>query len=134
MAMSTIMLPARWLGILGTQPPRRVADRLIEAADPAADVSETERRVGTTVVHLAAGAAAGIVFGVARLLSGRRGSTVFAGLGFGAALWGVNYVIAAPALNLFPPPWDDRPGRPPVMLAAHALYGLVTATVVDRVL
>ena len=49
------------------------------------------------------------------------------GLGFGSALWAFNYIVAAPALDLFPPPWKDRPGRPPVMLAANALFGLVTA-------
>ena len=54
------------------------------------------------------------------------------GLGFGAALWAFNYIVAAPALDLFPPPWKDRAGRPPVMLAANALFGLVTAVLVDR--
>ncbi|MEO6207113.1 MAG: hypothetical protein ABIP77_04075, partial [Candidatus Limnocylindrales bacterium] len=53
-------------------------------------------------------------------------------LAYGSALWSFNYIVAAPKLDLFPPPWEDRPGRPPVMLAANALYGVVTAVLVER--
>lgn len=130
-AMSTVMLPARWVGLLGTQPPRRVADRLIDEAGGGASVPEDQRRVATSLVHLGTGAMAGAVLGVGHLVTRPPGSALI-GLGFGMTLWALNYVVAAPALELFPPPWEDRPGRPPVMLAAHAIYGVVTATLVDQ--
>jgi hypothetical protein len=43
-------------------------------------------------------------------------------------------VALAPALNLLPPAMRDRPGRPPVMIAAHLVYGVLTAVVTDRLL
>ncbi|MEO5885676.1 MAG: hypothetical protein ABIQ58_09210 [Candidatus Limnocylindrales bacterium] len=133
LAMSLLMLPAQWLGLLGTQPPRRIADRIVDVAGLGGHVSDAERRRGTTVVHLAIGAVGGAGFGLGRVLTRRRGRAPLVGLGFGSALWGCNYVVAAPWLDLFPPPWEDRPGRPPVMLTANALYGVLTAVMFERV-
>jgi hypothetical protein len=130
--MNLIMLPARWIGLLGTQPPRRVSDELIGAVKGRAWVPEPDRRRGTALVHLGIGAIGGAGYGLGRELTGRRLPASLVGLGFGSALWAFNYIVAAPALDLFPPPWKDRPGRPPVMLAANVLFGLVTAMVVDR--
>lgn len=132
LAMSLIMLPARWVGLLGTQPPRRISDELIGAASGRAWVPESERRRGTALVHLGIGAVGGAGYAVGREATGRRFPASVVGLGFGATLWAFNYIVAAPALDLFPPPWKDRAGRPPVMLAANALFGLVTAVLVDR--
>ncbi len=132
--MSAIMLPARWLGILGTQPPRRISDRLIDAAGGRFTTPEGERRVGTTIVHLAIGAIGGVRRGPrsSGAASSRRHRSSD-GLAFGSGLWAVNYIVAAPALHLFAPPWADRPGRPPVMLAANALYGVVTTVLIDAI-
>lgn len=131
LVMSAIMLPARWLGILGTQPPRRISDRLIDAAGGRFTTPEGERRIGTTIVHLAIGAIGGAGVAVVRRTLQRRDAAVVDGLAFGTGLWAVNYIVAAPALHLFAPPWADRPGRPPVMLAANALYGVVTTVLID---
>ena len=46
----------------------------------------------------------------------------------------MNYIVAAPALDLFAPPWEDRPARPWVMLAVHVLCGFVLAVMFDRAL
>ena len=127
LAMSLIMLPARWVGLLGTQPPRRISDELIGAAKGRAWVPESERRRGTALVHLGIGAVGGAGYALGREPPDSRFPASLVGLGFGATLWAFNYIVAAPALDLFPPPWKDRPGRPPVMLAANALFGLVTA-------
>lgn len=132
LAMSVVMLPAQWLGLLGTEPPRRISDRIFNATGSGARAPEAHRRVGTALIHLGIGSVGGALFGIGRLLSRRRGRAPIVGLGFGSALWGVNYIVAAPMLKLFQPPWDDRPGRPPVMLAANALYGVITAVLVER--
>lgn len=130
LAMSLLMLPAQWAGLLGTQPPRRVSDRLlVGAADE--DAGEERRRVGTAFAHLGIGAAAGALLGATRALTARRGPAPLVGGAFGAALWAVNYVLVAPVLRFFPPPWRDRPGRPPVMAAANMVFGVVTAAVAD---
>ena len=132
LVMSLVMLPAKWVGLLGTQPPRRIADRMIEASGGGWRTPEPVRRLGTTLVHLATGAGCGAAFGVARSRSGGAGSPAVVGPAFGAGIWSVAYLIAAPALKLLPPPDRDRPARPQVMFVAHLLYGFVTATLFDR--
>lgn len=132
LAMSAVMLPARWLGLLGTQPPRRISDRGLHVAGKGPTTAEPVRRLGTALVHIATGAACGALFGLARFHAHREISPVVAGPTFGAAVWGGAYVVAAPTLELFPPPSDDRPGRPQVMFVAHLIYGFVTAALFDR--
>lgn len=130
LSMSLLMLPAQWAGLLGTQPPRRVSDRLV-VQPRSGDATEDQRRAGTTVMHLAIGATGGAILGGLRGLTDRRGPALLAGSLFGAVLWAVNYILIAPALRFFPPPWRDRPGRPPVMFAANVLFGAVAGQVGD---
>ena len=106
--------------------------RIVGAAKGRAWVPESERRRGTALVHLGIGAVGGAGYALGREAIGSVSLHPLVGLGFGATLWAFNYIVAAPALDLFPPPWKDRAGRPPVMLAANALFGLVTAVLVDR--
>jgi hypothetical protein len=130
--MSMVMLPARWLGLLGKQPPRKISDRLIDATGAGRSIPEPARRVGTALVHLGTGAVSGALFGLARLATRRLGPAAVVGPAFGAGVWGVAYVVAAPAIELLPPPWKDRPARPQVMFVAHLVYGFVTAALFDR--
>ncbi|MBA2717995.1 MAG: hypothetical protein H0U52_01955 [Chloroflexi bacterium] len=132
LVMSMVMLPARWLGLLGTQPPRRITDRLLDVAGGSEPTPEPARRVGTALVHLATGAVCGAVFGLARVVTHRRFPTAVVGPAYGAGVWTFAYAVAAPTLELLPPPWRDRPARPQVMLVAHLFFGLVTATLFDR--
>jgi hypothetical protein len=132
LVMSALMLPAQWVGLLGTQPPRRVSDRALDHLGLGRRVGEQDRRVGTVVTHLAIGVGSGAALGILRNVVGSRAPAAGVGLAFGAALWAVNYIAVAPALELFPPPDRDRPGRPPVMFAANMLYGAVTASLIDR--
>lgn len=131
LVMSMVMLPARWLGLLGTQPPRRITDRLLHSTGRGA-TPEQERRAGAALVHLATGAACGALFGLARVMTHQRVPSAVVGPAYGAGVWGVAYVVIAPAIELFPPPWEDRPVRPQVMLVAHLVYGFVTAALFDR--
>ena len=126
-----LMLPAQRIGLLGTQPPRRMSDRALAALRLGHRPSERERQIGTSVVHLAVGAAGGALIGIVREVTDRRGPGMLVGAAVGGGLWAANYIALAPALELFPPPHRDRPGRPPVMFAAHLLYGAVTAAVLD---
>ena len=132
LVMSMVMLPARWLGLLGTQPPRRITDRLLNVAGGGETTPEPARRVGTALVHLITGAVCGAVFGLARVVTHRRFPAAVVGPAYGAGVWTVAYVVAAPTIELLPPPWEDRPARPQIMLVAHLLYGLVTAALFDR--
>jgi len=46
------------------------------------------------------------------------------GVLFALGIYGVSYKGWIPALGFLPPPEDDRPGRPAVMIAALIVYGL----------
>jgi hypothetical protein len=37
-----------------------------------------------------------------------------------------------PALGFLPPATEDRPGRPPAMIAAHVVFGAVLAAIVAQ--
>ena len=134
LGMSLLMLPAQRIGLLGTQPPRRMSDRAFDTMGLGRRVDERERRLGTSVTHLGIGAVAGAALGGFRgALDGPR-LTPVVGTAFGAAFWALAYVVVAPAIELFPRPDRDRPGRPPVMLAAHIIYGIATATLIEAFL
>jgi hypothetical protein len=134
LGMSLLMLPAQRLGLLGTQPPRRLSDRVIDTAGLGSHVDEPQRRAGTTLTHLATGAIAGAVLGGFRGAAKGPRLTPVAGTLFGAGFWAMAYVLVAPAIELFPRPDRDRPGRPPVMLAAHVIYGVITAILIEAML
>ena len=129
--MSLLMLPAQRLGLLGTQPPRRLSDRLIETVGLGSHVDEPKRQAGTTLTHLGTGALAGAVLGGFRGAGASPQLTPLVGTAFGAAFWAVAYVLVAPAIELLPRPDHDRPGRPPVMFAAHVIYGVITAMLIE---
>lgn len=131
LAMSALMLPATWLGILGTQPPRRITDRMVDAGGSGWRTRERERRIGTALVHLGIGVGAGAALGIARELGIAPRLTPVKGLAIGSAFWAINYIGIAPALGMLPRPDRDRPGRPQIMLAANALFGAVTATIIE---
>ena len=137
LAMSALMLPAGRVGLLGAQPPRLVADRAIAATGAGADVEAGDRGILAAIVHLAVGAMGGAGLGIVDAVVTPRAAHVatgaLLGTAYGLALWALNYVALAPALRILPPPTRDRPGRPPVMLAAHVVYGLTTG-VTTRVL
>jgi hypothetical protein len=128
------MLPAQRIGLLGTQPPRRMSDRALATMGLGRRVDERERRLGTSVTHLGIGSVAGAALGGFRgAMDGPR-LTPVVGTAFGAGFWALAYVVVAPALELFPRPDRDRPGRPPVMLAAHIVYGIATAVLIEGLL
>jgi hypothetical protein len=140
LAMSVPMLAAGALGLMGTQPPRRVVDKVADELAPDATHAAADsgtRDAVASILHVAIGAVAGALLALGRSASWatRRPSIgPLLGAVFGLAFWALNYLALAPALNLLPPATRDRPGRPPVMVAAHLVYGLVAAVVSDALL
>lgn len=131
LAMSGVMLVGQRLGLLGKQPPRVISDAIVDRF-LGEDAGETERRAGTTVVHLAIGAGAGAAQQVVRRFADRPRPAAVWGGAAGGALWALNYFVLAPLAGLLPPAHHDRPGRPPVMLASNVLWGTLSAVVGDR--
>ena len=75
------------------------------------------------LAHLWFGAQGGVAFGMIRRFVPSIPGAVL-GVLFGLGIYGVSYKGWIPALGILPPPEDDRPGRPAVMIAAHIVYGL----------
>lgn len=131
LVMSTLMLSAQRVGLLGEQPPRRLSDTILDAvAGGRAD--ERTRRIGTSIVHLGIGATAAALHQAGRHVAGRPRPAAVWGGGFGALFWALNYWLVAPAIGIMPTPDRDRRGRAPVMLAANVVWGMVSAVVGDR--
>jgi hypothetical protein len=120
-AMSAVMIAGDRAGLLGEPPPTTVT----RAALREAGVERPSDAAGlmAPLAHLWFGAQGGVVFGVIRrLLPGVPGAIL--GVSFGLGVYGVSYKGWIPSLGILPPPEDDRPGRPAVMIAAHVVYGL----------
>ncbi len=130
-AMSAVMLTAQKIGLLGQQPPRRLSDVVLDEVT-GGRATEPVRRFGTAIVHLGIGAAGAAVHQAGRGMLSRPQPALAWGAGFGALFWAVNYGLVAPAIHLLPPPHRDRPGRPPVMLAANVVWGGLSSFIGDR--
>ena len=129
LAMSVLMVLGQRAGLLGKMPPRRVSEKAQEVAgislpDPLTDAL-------AAILHVALGAGAGAGYGATRAVTKSPLPGAAEGAVFGLAFWAANYIGVAPALGILPPPDRDKPGRPPVMIAAHLVFGSVLGTIVD---
>ncbi len=127
-AMSGVMVLGARLGLMGEQPPTLVSTHTLRELGVADD-----RRHGhllAPLAHLGFGAAGGAIFGLTRRLVADVPRYLH-GVLFGLGVWAVSYMGWIPALGILPPPERDRPGRPVVMVAAHIVYGLVLARLVQ---
>ena len=79
--------------------------------------------------HLALSAASGALYGA---LKPAGIAPVGAGLAFGMGFLALAYGAAGPALRLTPPPTRDTPANNLQHVALHALFGVATALVADR--
>jgi uncharacterized membrane protein YagU involved in acid resistance len=128
-AMSALMLIAQKLGYQGQQPP----ERIVEAGLDAADVERTERQenVLASVAHLGFGASAGIVYRVLRKVLRTPGPPIAHGAGYGLAVWSVNYQGWIPWAGILPPTRKDRSDRVATMILAHLVYGAVLGALAE---
>lgn len=128
--MTAVMIAAQRLGFLGEAPPRLMTDfAFLKAQVPIPEKQEELAIAGS--VHFGFGSASGALFGIlARPRSAPSG--VLQGMAFGLALWFVSYHGWVPALHIMPPPEEDRPHRPLVMVLAHIVYGSVLGWIAGR--
>ena len=135
MTMSAVMLLGGAAGLMGTQPPRRVIDKAADEAGLRPD--DRTRDAGASVLHLLIGAASGVLLELFahgfRRAVGRGSPVIGMGAAFGILLWAANYLALGPALGVLPRADHDRRGRPPVMIAAHLVFGITTAVVARMV-
>jgi len=125
-AMSGIMLAGARAGLLGQQPPRRIARAFLPGHRHRPKPGE--RALGT-LAHFGFGAASGALFG---LVVGDRRPRVTTGVGYALAIWAASYQGWVPEMKIMPPASVDRPGRVGVMAGAHVVYGAALALALRR--
>lgn len=111
---------------VGEQPP----DAIVKHAARQVGATPTEREADAMAVaaHLGFGATIG---GVYALLP-RVGPPPVRGVVTAMTVYAASYQGWIPALGILPRATEDRPGRPAVMVAAHAVYGAVLGLVEAR--
>ncbi len=131
--MSILMLVARRFGLVGKFPPQRIVEAALDAT-PAPVHQDDASPIVTVGAHFLFGMSVGAVFGLLqrRLPAARAG--IFQGVVYGLIVWAVNYKGWIPAFDILPPPEQDRPDRPVVMVLAHLVYGGTVGAVVSRAL
>jgi hypothetical protein len=125
-AMQKVMAGAQDKDVMGESGPEAVTGNLLDRSEASAD-SPTEDNV-TDLGHLAFGAGAGAVFGLA--LKVLPFPAMLVGPLFGRLVWETMYKGVAPAMGAMPTPEDDQRGRPETMQKAHLVYGGVLGTLV----
>ena len=136
--MSALMLAAQETGFMGQQPPEKIAEAVLDAAEvPAPGPTDEALAI---FLHFVFGASCGALFQTVRarvhapeqLRDEPAMEPVVEGMAFGTLVWLVSYLGWVPALRIMPAPSRDRPGRPETMVLAHLVYGATLGACVRR--
>lgn len=129
--MSGFMLAAGKAGLMGEQPPDKIAGAALDAADVHAHTEE-EQDMLATLLHFGFGTSCGVLFSVVhRRLPFRLPATMH-GMFYAFLIWATSYQGWIPALGIMPPASRDHPRRPRTMIVAHLIYGALLGTIVAR--
>ena len=129
--MSAYMLAAGRAGLMGEQPPDKIAGAALDALG-VHEPDEGAQDAMATVLHFGFGTGSGILFGVLIRRLPFRTPGALHGMLFAALIWATSYQGWIPGLDIMPPASEDRPDRPRVMLLVHLVYGAILGTVVAR--
>ncbi len=129
--MSALMLAAGKAGLMGEQPPDKIAGAALDALgvhEPDAKAQDAM----ATALHFAFGTGSGVLFGVLHRRLPFRVPGALHGMLFAAIIWAASYQGWIPGLDIMPPASEDRPDRRRVMLLVHLVYGAILGIVVAR--
>ena len=129
--MSAWMLAAGRLGIMGEQPPDKIAGAALDAAGAHGRNEETQDALASAL-HFAFGIGSGALFAALHRRLPFKVPAAFHGMLFGCLVWVTSYQGWLPALGIMPPASRDRPGRQPAMFVAHLIYGALLGAAVGR--
>ena len=127
--MSVLRLAARRIGLIDRMAPQAVVEWSRARTRSRRPVARISHHLADQIVHLGVGSLGGAVYGA--VTARRPRSTAAAGAAFGAAVWAVAFVALAPVLGIARPPWRARRTENAVNVAAHLVYGVVTALMMN---
>lgn len=129
--MSAVMLAAGKFGVMGEQPPKRIAEATLEAVGVHHPQDETQVALAS-FAHVGFGAVTGALFAVLHRRLQLPLSEPLHGMVFATLVWGLTYKGVIPQLGIMPPPERDRPAtRPLAMVVAHEVFGATLGAVVS---
>jgi hypothetical protein len=103
-------------------PPAQITNSLLASVDLDDDLSSPQQARLALANHFAYGAAMGSIYGlIAGAPSNQR--PIASGVGYGLAVWAVNYLGLLPSLGLYRSARDEPPQRNLLMVSAHVLWG-----------
>jgi uncharacterized membrane protein YagU involved in acid resistance len=130
-AMTGALYAGKAMGLLQEEPPKEITKHAEERSGMSPHQQPSEVfNASWVAVHLGFGAGCGMAYSLLRRVL--PGPAAPLGAVFGLAVWAVNYLGLMPALGLYPEPERDRGSRTAVMIAAHLVYGTVTAEANER--
>lgn len=125
-AMSAVMVAGSRAGLMGDQPPKRIARAALPGHKHRPKPGEG---VMGALAHLGFGVTAG---GLCGLMARGHRIPVAVGVGYALTIWISSYEGWIPSLDILPPISGDQPGRPLVMAAGHVVYGTALALTLNR--
>ena len=126
--MSVLRLAMRRAGIIEKMPPQVVEDWLARRIGLEPPGGSAGHHVADHVIHLGIGATAGAMYGA---LTATRRPTYTSGLLHGLTVWSVGFVAMIPNIGIARSAADADTGENVVNVAAHVVYGLVLALLVQ---
>jgi Protein of unknown function (DUF1440) len=128
--MTPLRLGARRLGLVDKMTPQAIEESLAARMRLGHGARPEAHHTADQLLHLGFGATLGVLYAVP---TGRsRQHTVARGLVFGALAWALGAGVVVPLLRAARPPWKARATENLVNVAAHLLYGVTTALVVEE--
>jgi uncharacterized membrane protein YagU involved in acid resistance len=128
--MTPVRLTARRLGLVEKTTPQMIEEALAARLGLGHDRDPEVHHVLDHALHLAFGATLGVLYALPTRR--RRSRPTRAGLLFGAVSWLFGAGVVVPAIRAHRPFWRAAPVENLVNLAAHVVFGLTTALVVEE--
>jgi uncharacterized membrane protein YagU involved in acid resistance len=128
--MTPLRLTARRMGLVDKMTPQMIEEALAERLGIGQGRDAEVHHVADHLLHFGFGAFLGLAYALPT--GRRRAGTVPRGLAFGVLAWLFGAGVVVPLLGAHRPPWRARVSENAVNVAAHLVFGVTTALVVEE--